>query len=129
NGKSYRFQQFSPSPIPANALDDAGNLISPYQKVNGTCPPSTFRVIDGTDDYCGFDFVSTLEIYPERKRDNFFGTFSKKLGDHELFVDVLASKSTATSRIAPVPGEITISACSALHDKYLLPLGITGDSI
>jgi len=129
DGKSYRFQQFSTRAIPANVQDDAGNLISPYQKVNGTCPPNTFRVIDGTDDYCGFDFVSTLEIYPERKRDNFFGTFSKKLGDHELFVDVLASKSTATSRIAPVPGEITISAGSALHDKYLLPLGITGDSI
>ena len=129
NGKSYRFQQFSASPIPANATDDAGNLISPYQKVNGVCPPKTFRVIDGTDDFCGFDFVGELEIYPERKRDSFMGSVIKKLGDQELFVDLLLSQSKEIDRIAPVPGSLNIPAGSALHDKYLLPLGITGDSL
>jgi iron complex outermembrane receptor protein len=129
NGKNYRFQQFSASPIPANATDDAGNLISPYQKVNGVCPPKTFRVIDGTDDYCGFDFVGELEIYPERKRDSFVGSFTKKLGDHELFADLLLSRTSQVSRIAPVPGSISIPAGTALHDKYLLPIGITEDSL
>jgi iron complex outermembrane receptor protein len=129
NGKSYRFQQFSASPIPANVVDDAGNLINPYQKVNGTCAPGTFRVIDGSDDYCGFDFVSQLEIYPERKRDNFVGSFNKKFGDQELFVDLLYSRSQDIDRVAPVPGSLSIPAGSALHDKYLLPLGITQDTL
>ncbi|MFZ4623789.1 MAG: TonB-dependent receptor plug domain-containing protein [Rhodoferax sp.] len=135
NGKTYQKQQFSASPIPANALDDQGQLISPYQKKNGTCPAKTFRVIepynDGSglaDDYCGFDFVGELEIYPERKRDNFMVSATKSLGAHELYADLLFARTQQTSRIAPVPGGISIPAGSALHTQYLLPLGITGDS-
>lgn len=127
-GKRYQFQQFSPSPIPANATDDAGNLFSPYLKANGSCPEKTFRVTEGADDYCGYDFVGDLEIYPERKRDSAFATFTKRLGDHEFFADLLWSKTQQISRIAPVPGGITITAGSALHDKYLKPWGVTGDS-
>jgi len=136
NGKNYRIQQFSPSPIPANALDDQGQLISPYQKTNGVCPPKTFRVIepynDGSglaDDYCGFDYVGELEIYPERERDNFMASVTKKVGDHELFADVLLARTKQVSRIAPVPGSISIPAGSPLHDQYLSPIGITGDSL
>jgi iron complex outermembrane recepter protein len=136
NGKQYRKQQFSASPIPANATDDNGQLINPFQKKTGNCAPKSFRVIepynDGTglvDDYCGFDFVGELEIYPERKRDNFFASGAKKLGDHELYADLLFSRTQQTSRIAPVPGSISIPAGTPLHDKYLLPLGITGDSL
>ncbi len=129
NGKNYRFQQFSASPIPANVLDDAGNLISPYLKTNGSCPEKTFRVTDGSDDYCGFDFVGELEIYPTRKRDAAFGSVNVRLGDHDLFGDVLASQTKVTSRIAPVPGSISIPTTSPLFDKYLRPIGITQDTI
>lgn len=135
NGKNYRFQHYSPSPIPANALDDQGQLISPYLLNNGVCPVNTFRVTqpynDGSglvDDYCGYNFVGDLEIYPERKRDSVMVSSAAKLGDHELFADVLWSRTTQVSRIAPVPGGISIPAGSALHTQYLLPLGITGNS-
>lgn len=135
-GKKYRVQQFSASPIPANALDDQGQLISPYLKTNGTCPEKTFRVTepynDGSglvDDYCGFDFVGELEIYPVRKRDNALASVIKKIGDHELYADILLAKTQQTSRIAPVPGGIPIPAGSAVHEKYLKPLGINDDSI
>jgi iron complex outermembrane recepter protein len=128
NGQNYRFQQFSASPIPANATDDDGNLISPYLKVNGACPVRTFRVTEGADDYCGFDFVSTLEIYPVRKRDSAMLSGALQLGEQMLFADVLWSRTKQTSRIAPVPGGISIPAGTPLHDKYLLPLGITQDS-
>lgn len=134
-GKSYRKQQFSPSPIPANALDDQDQLVSPYLLANGSCPEKTFRVIepynDGSglvDDYCGFDFVGELEIYPVRTRDSLTANVNVKLGDHTVFFDVLAARSKQTSRIAPVPGGISIPAGTALHDKYLLPVGITVDS-
>lgn len=128
NGKNYRFQQFSASPIPANATDDAGNLISPYYKANGKCPDKTFHVIDGTDDYCGFDFVGELEIYPVRKRDSGMASLTTRVGEHELRADLLVSQTKQTSRIAPVPGAITIPAGSDLFNKYLAPLGITQDS-
>jgi iron complex outermembrane receptor protein len=136
NGKSYRIQQYSASPIPANAIDDQGQLISPYRMKNGSCPVKTFRVIepynDGSglaDDYCGYDFVQDLRIYPSRKRDNLMASGTYKLGQHELYTDILLSRSNQYSQIAPVPGQIAIDAGSALHDKYLAPLGITGDSI
>ena len=130
NGKSYRYQLLSPASIPANAVDDSGLLISPYQKVNGVCASKSFRVTDAFgDDYCGYDTVSDLEIYPERKRDNFMGSFNKKVGDHELFLDVLASQTTEIDRIAPAPGVFFIPAGSALHDQYLLPLGVTADTL
>ena len=128
DGKNYRFQQFSASPIPANATNDAGDLISPYRIKNGVCPPKTFRVIDGTDDYCGFDFVGELEIYPIRERNSGIASLSTRLGGQELRADLLVSQSTQTSRIAPVPGGISVPAGSDLFNKYLAPLGITQDS-
>ncbi len=136
DGKRYQKQQFSASPIPANALDDQGQLINPYQRKNGSCPAKTFRVIepynDGSglaDDYCGYDFVKDLEIFPERKRDNFMASGTTKLAGQELYIDLLLSQSKQVSRIAPVPGSISIDAGSPLAVKYLQPLGITGDSL
>ena len=135
NGKRYQKQQFSASPIPANATDDLGQLISPYQRTNGSCPAKTFSVIepynDGSglaDNYCGYDFTKDLEIYPERKRDNFMASSTFKIAGQEVFADVLLSRSKQVSRIAPVPGAISINAGTALHTKYLLPLGIKGNS-
>ena len=136
NGKNYRKQQFSASPIPANALDNLDQLVSPIRLATGSCPEKTFRVIepynDGSglvDDYCGFDFVGELEIFPERKRDAVTGTATLRLGNHDLFAEVLATSTTTTSRIAPVPGSISIPAGTPLHNRYLLPLGITVDSL
>ena len=137
NGQRYRIQQFSASPIPANVLDDRGQLISPFQRVNGNCPEKTFRVIQPytiegenfVDDYCGYDFVKDLEIFPERKRDNLMVSATAKAFGQELYADVLLSQSKQSSRIAPVPGQIGIDAGTPLHDQYLAPLGITGDSV
>jgi iron complex outermembrane receptor protein len=135
NGKRYQKQQFSASPIPANATDDLGQLINPYQKKNGSCPTKTFRVVEPytdnsglVDDYCGYDFVGDLEIFPERKRDNFMASLTAKLGSQEVFADVLLSRTSQVSRIAPVPGSISIDKDTALHNKYLLPLGIVDSS-
>lgn len=134
-GKSYQKQQFSPSPIPANVLDDKDQLVSPYLLKNGKCPPRTFRVTepynDGSglvDDYCGFDFVGELEIYPERKRDSLTLSTVAKIGGQEVYANALLARTNQVSRIAPVPGGISIPAGSPLHDKYLKPLGITVDT-
>jgi iron complex outermembrane receptor protein len=136
NGVSYRKQQFSASPIPANVLDDQDQLVSPFLLSNGFCPEKTFRVTepynDGSglvDDYCGFDFVGELEIFPIRKRDSAMLSLNKRLGgNHEMYLEAVYSKSSLDSAIAPVPGQISIPAGTPLHDQYLLPVGITVDS-
>ena len=125
DGKSYRFQQFSGSTIPANTTNDAGKQVNPTLLTTGSCAPFSFRVTNAAGDRCGFDFVSTLEIYPERTRDSGMISVTKALGDHELFADVLYAQTSQNSRIAPVPGAVRITAGSDLHNKYLLPLGIT----
>ena len=125
DGKNYRFQQFSGSTIPANTTNDAGRQVNPNLINTGQCAPFSFRVTNAAGDRCGFDFVSTLEIYPERTRDSGLASLSKIFGDHEFFADLLYSQTSQTSRIAPVPGAVRITAGSDLHNKYLLPLGIT----
>lgn len=125
DGKNYRFQQFSGSTIPANTTNDAGKQVNPTLLNTGACAPFSFRVTNAAGDRCGFDFVSTLEIYPERTRDSGMASLSKIFGEHELFADLLYSQTSQTSRIAPVPGAVRITAGSDLHNKYLLPLGIT----
>lgn len=142
--KNYRVQQYSPSPIPANVLADNGiELRNPTLLSTGACPEKTFRVttpytfdadnngIDENyvDDYCGFDYVGELEIYPVRRRDVVLGSVNKKVGDQELFIDFLSSKTTQISRIAPVPGAIAIASGTPLHDQYLVPVGITQDTL
>jgi iron complex outermembrane receptor protein len=134
-GKRYRMQQYSASPIPANVLNNNDELVNPTLLSTGACPAKTFRVTqpynDGSglvDDYCGFDFTAELEIQPERKRDSFMASVTARVAEQELYADVLLSKTSQVSRIAPVPGSISIPAGTALHDQYLLPLGITVDS-
>ena len=147
-GTNYRFQQSSASSIPANALEFARPAqpaqpeipaipaeikarISPSLIATGVCAPNSFRVTTPTrtpglnNDYCGFDFVSTLQIYPVRERDSGLASLTKAFGDHELFADLLISKTTQSSVIAPVPGGVAIALGSPLHDKYLKPLGFT----
>jgi iron complex outermembrane receptor protein len=131
NGQRYNAFLGSPRSIPANAVDDAGNLVSPYLIANGSCPPRHARVLDpatGTSS-CYFDFSTELEIYPTRERQSALASFTKTLGsNHTLTADLMYSNAEATARIAPVPGGVSIPAGSPLHDQYLLPIGITQDS-
>jgi iron complex outermembrane receptor protein len=130
-GQRYNAFLGSPRSIPANALDNAGNLISPYLIANGSCPPQHAAFLDqasGTTS-CYFDFSTQLEIFPTRERQSAIASFTKSLGqDHTLTADLMYSNSESTARIAPVPGGVSIPAGSALHNQYLLPLGITADS-
>ena len=131
DGKRYQAFLGSPRGIPANVLDDAGNLVSPYLLKNGSCPAGSARVFDpaSATTACFFDFVNSLEIFPTRDRQSFTASAVTKIGaDHTLTADLLLSRSESITRIAPVPGGINILAGSALHDKYLLPAGITQDT-
>ena len=134
-GKNYRVQQLTAASIPANAYHDNGTpadfsddyLFNPYYLANGRCPDKTFLASD-FGDYCAFNFVGELEVYPARKRSSVLGSVNFKVGDQTPYVDWLYSESRMNSRIAPVPGTISIPAGSALHNTYLLPNGVVGDS-
>ena len=130
-GRKYQAFLGSPRGIPANVFDDAGNLISPYYVLNNACPPQNVRVFDppsGTT-ACFFDFQTELEIYPVRERKSASAAFQARLGTHHTLTgDLLWSDNRSVARIAPVPGGVNIAAGSALHNQYLLPIGITQDT-
>ncbi|MET0332753.1 MAG: TonB-dependent receptor [Rhizobacter sp.] len=142
-GKSYRVQQITAAAIPANAYHDNGTpadpndpndpnwaddyLFNPYREANGVCPDKTFLASD-FGDYCAFNFVGELEVYPARKRDSILASVNFKIGDQTPYVDLLYSESTQNSRIAPVPGTVPIALGSALHNTYLAPYGVASDS-
>ncbi len=131
NGKTYQFFNGSPRGIPANTTDDDGDLVSPYLLANGSCPDVHVSLETAPGKRaCYYDFVTQLEIYPVRERESFMTSFTKKLGtDHTFGADLLLARTKSISRIAPVPGEVLVEAGSALHNQYLLPVGITEDSV
>lgn len=128
DGKQYRVQQVTARTIPATVLDDNGNLVNPYLIQTGACAPRSFRVTDGSDDFCAFDFVGDLEIYPERERTSAMLSGTLRAGSHDLFADVLWSRTNSVSRIAPVPGGLPVAAGSEFHDQYLKPVGINNST-
>ena len=118
---------------PRSFQDDNGDLQNISLLKGDPCPNRTFRVTDEAADYCAFNFVGELEIYPERTRDTFLATINKKIGDQELFADLLVGKSVSATRIAPVPGTIFIAKDTtdpnSLWNKYLAPLGFQGQDL
>ena len=140
NGKRYQAFLGSPSSIPGNVLDDAGDIVSPYYLANGSCAPGSVRFKPNPDVEkfaCYFDFVAALEIFPERERKNFVASTSVKLGEnHTAYADLLLSRNESTGIIAPVPGSVSIPTSSPLYDQYLTPLNgidpnisFTGDTV
>jgi iron complex outermembrane receptor protein len=118
-GKRWTFFNGSPRGIPANATTDAGDLVSPYLLANGSCPPQHAQV----DQACYYDYVPDIQIYPERKRRTATGAFNVKVGESQnAFVDVLWSRTEQTSKTAPVPGELLVTAGSDVFNTYLAPL-------
>jgi iron complex outermembrane recepter protein len=131
NGQRYQAFLGSPSAIPANVLDDAGDIVSPYFLANGTCAPGNVASFDPATGKtaCFFDFVAQLEIFPKRERQSFMASGDLKLGqNHTLYADLLLSKTDSTGIIAPVPGSVNIPLSSPLYSQYLTPVSGMGGS-
>lgn len=109
NGTNYIYDRTSTATVPANvSVTFNGGLpsigFSPYLKQNGACPELNFASINNTatTQNCAFDFVSTVEIVPENKRDSLFLKGSLKVNDNlTLFSDFAFSRFDLTARIAP----------------------------
>jgi iron complex outermembrane receptor protein len=118
-GRRWTFFNGSPRNIPANATSDAGEIVSPYLLMNGTCPEGSAPIDFG----CYYDYVPMIQIYPERERRSATIGADFAIGDgHNLFADVLWSRTKQLSKTAPVPGELLIEAGSPLYNQYLAPL-------
>lgn len=122
NGQPVTFFNGSPRGIPANIQHDAGTpgvpgddyLVSPFFAVNGRCPDRHVPLVEGPGGTaCYFDFVSELEIFPERERKALLAQGQVRLTkDHTFFVELLGSDTKNTNRLAPPPGEVLIGPTS-----------------
>ncbi|ANH69826.1 TonB-dependent receptor [Mitsuaria sp. 7] len=146
NGRNYAYDRTSPSADPANASVVFKRLageptttpvlgayaFNPYRMANGQCAPNNVyslantipansNVKSGTAQ-CAFDFVSTIDVYPESTRDSVFVTGELKINDKiKLFSDVAFTRLDLTARIAPNPVPIAIATTSPLFTKYVAP--------
>ena len=125
-GQTLYFQNSSANAIPGNAFvytEGFGELIrsfNPYALSNGnTCAEHNTP----TNETCGFDYTSTLEILPESKRDSLSLNGKLRLTDSmEGFATVLASQYELTARIAPYPsGEVPLPLDSDLVQNEVFP--------
>lgn len=107
--------------IPANLnlYKSDGSLLArlnPELVATGACP--AFHVKSGNS--CRYDFVSQLEIYPERERSNGYVSFDKDLGQGlKWFGEALIANTKSTARIAPPPGELAIPQGTAAYTHAL----------
>lgn len=129
NGTRYIYDRTSTATIPANVTVAFNNSIpsvgfSPYLRQNGNCPELSYVSINNsaTAQNCAFDFVSTIEIVPENKRDSLFLKGSLKLNDDwTLFTDLAYSRFDLTARIAPNVAPFSIPTSSAYYTTYVSP--------
>jgi iron complex outermembrane receptor protein len=130
NGTNYIYDRTSTATVPANVsvtFNDpkiASIGFSPYLKKNGSCP--TMNQISlantATTQNCAFDFVQTVEIVPENKRDSFFGKGTYKLNDNiNLFAETALSRLDLTARIAPNTAPFSIATSSSYYKDNVLP--------
>ncbi|PHV08568.1 TonB-dependent receptor [Janthinobacterium sp. BJB412] len=129
-GTNYIYDRTSAGTVPANVTvtfkdtNRAPISFSPYLKANGNCPARNVVSLsnDATTANCAFDFVSTVEIVPQNKRDSFFtkGTF-KATNEINLFAELALSRLDLTARIAPVTAPFSIATSSAFYSKNVRP--------
>lgn len=129
NGNNYVYDRTSPAAIPANVSVTFNGTakpigFNPYEKKNGSCAPMNQLALSNTDlvQNCGFDFVQTIEIVPESKRDSFFGKATVKATDNvNVFVEAAYSRLDLTARIAPNTASVSIAKNSPLYNTYVKP--------
>ncbi|WP_338844921.1 TonB-dependent receptor [Massilia sp. W12] len=125
-GKTLRFFNGSSRGIPPNATVTFNSTpvpknLNPFALANGGCAA---RNVDAFGDgQCYFDYASTVEIYPEQKRDAFFANGAIKLGKTGFTAKGTFSYTDAhiNARIAPYPADFRITKASPLYAPYIKP--------
>ena len=140
-GKNYIYDRTSTSADPANAqvtFTTASGLssysFSPYRKANNNaCAPNNVYSLNNTiaatnttatagTAMCAFDYVTTIDVYPESTRDSLFLSGEFKLSESaKLFSDIAFTRLDLIARIAPNPVPVAIPTSSALYNTYVKP--------
>lgn len=139
-GKKYIYDRTSTSADPANAVVTFRRLpgetttlpsysFNPYYKANGNkCAANNYYSLTNAatatsvTEQCAFDFVSTIDIYPESSRDSLYVSGQVKATNAvTFFTDIAYSRLDLVARIAPNPVPVAIPASSALFAKYVAP--------
>lgn len=145
-GKNYIYDRTSTSADPGNAqvtfkrlATEASTVpvlgaysFNPYLKSKATCAPNNVYSLNNTipagsaatvgTAQCAFDFVSTIDIYPEFSRDSLFLSGQAKLSENfTAFSDFSFSRYDLIARIAPNPVPVNIPVGSALYNQYVAP--------
>jgi iron complex outermembrane receptor protein len=130
NGTNYVYDRTSAATVPANVSvtfndpKQAAIGFSPYLKKNGSCPTLNFESLSNTatTQNCAFDFVSTIEIVPQSKRDAFFSKGTFRLTENvRLFAEAAWTRLDLTARIAPNTAPFTIATNSDMYRTNVLP--------
>jgi iron complex outermembrane receptor protein len=123
SGVPVSFFNGSPRGIPGNVTHTDEYLTSPYYAANGSCPAQHVPLQEGppgSAPACYYDYVTQLEIFPERERAALLVQGTMRLGaDHAVFAELLGSKTENTNRIAPPPGEILVGPTSPFWSSVL----------
>ncbi len=119
NGRNYLFFNGSARTIPGNIVMPDGSMQNPYEIENGVCPPAHVDV----EGDCYFDYAATVMGYPSRDRTNLMLNSAVKLNaDHMLKFDAYVATTKTDTRIAAVPGELSIDPNGPLG-SYLAAAG------
>lgn len=92
----------SPTTFPGNFSQSStgvtGNLTAP------TCVPPLSKPNPSNPNACVFDFSATIDIMPDIEQETLAGRFTNMLpGDHRLSLELVSTKNTNVSRVAPDP--------------------------
>lgn len=127
NGKRYTMFMNSINSIPGNVeLADAkyevvDDLLNPYLVNNGKCPAKNTEIGNGGAT-CRFNYAATVQILPELKRDNFFGSANVNLNaDHKFFAEGMFTKFTSRARFAPPAQPLNINLNSNYYKNIIVP--------
>ncbi|WP_418320919.1 TonB-dependent receptor domain-containing protein [Piscinibacter sakaiensis] len=138
-GKQYVYDRTSVFAVPANASVTFKRLpgetttlpsyaFNPYRKQTGACGPMNFYSLNNATtatsvtENCAFDFGSTVEVYPENKRDTMFlaGQF-QATENLKFFSEFAYSRFDLTARIAANPVPVSIPLTSDYYRNSVLP--------
>ncbi|WIV96173.1 TonB-dependent receptor [Kinneretia aquatilis] len=90
-------------------------------------PPATVYAPDNLSEACSFDYMQDTELYPESEKLAFLGRGVFQLNEqHQLFAEVLKSKTTTQYVASPNPIEITAVPTSAINPFLSKPLPFGG---
>lgn len=119
DGRNMGFFNGSARTIPGNVWVPNVGLVNIYEVDNGVCPPLHSSFFGE----CYFDYAATVMGYPSRQRASVMANSSFRLGaDHTLKLDAYFTRTETETRIASVPGELSIDPNGPLG-SYLTAVG------